>query len=554
MRIQLLLSSLTHLMRPHIMGTHLMGTLLLTPPLLAMYKNEAVQRQKSAMNTAKSTSPSLVPGFTSANPPETQFNNVRALEGSSQNVFLHNETAKLLKNTSETRGYFPIDLNSDPLIKHSNESVNDPEKVLRSGIASKKPSTNSVFKTCREVKPPIEFRCSKNLVPPSIHVDPAKYSHYWCARGNHRPDDPKCKAKKYYPTPRMYEAEKVTISPEKWSSDCGTMGTATGNRSCRLVSESCPGGAETRTVISTVGPQKTPTPRQIKRPCWRYEYLYACAYPSMNNCGALRGSNCEQIGSKCLKEFAGNCIEWEQTYRCPTQRGEEKEQPSQGGFTLSPEEPSPSAVPNSEMPEALAKLYVLKDIQDDLKANEEANNEDINNILIFKGKSRQCTIAFGNFKNCCTDGKGWGVSLNLSGCDKEDKDLATHQKKGLCVKIGTYCAEKVATVCIRKKKAYCCFPTKLARILHEQGRPQLRLGWGEPEHPQCRGFTVDELSRLDFDKLDLRELFAEIATRAQAVTQRTVNVVGRNLSDRVNQMTHDFKPSQSTNKPKSGDF
>ncbi|MDP4154958.1 MAG: conjugal transfer protein TraN [Bacillota bacterium] len=525
--------------------------ILLISSASAMYKNEAIQRQKSAMNTAKSTSPTVIPGFASPSPPEVQFNNPHSLEGSSQNVFLHNETAKMLKRTAETRSYFPIDLNSDPLIKHSNESVGDPEKVLRSGISSKKLNANYVIKTCREVKPPIEFRCSKNLVPPTVHVDPAKYSNYWCSKGNHRPDDPKCGAKTYYTIPRMYEAEKVHVSPEVWTSDCGTMGTETQNRSCRLVSETCLGGAETRTVISTVGPQRIPTPHQVTRPCWRYEYLYACAYPSMNNCGALKNSGCEQIQSTCLNEFGGNCIEWEQTYRCPTHGGDKREQASQAGFTLSPEEPAPEAVPNGDMSEALAKLYVLKDIQDDLRVNEKAN---INAIQIFKGDSRKCTIAFANFKNCCTDGKGWGVSLNLSGCDGEDKDLAKRQRSGLCVSLGTYCAEKFAGVCIRKKKSHCCFPTKLARILHEQGRPQLKLGWGEAEHPQCRGFTVDELSRLDFDKLDLRELFAEIAAKAHAITQRTVNVVGRNLSERVNQMTHGFKPSQPTNKPKSGDF
>lgn len=80
-------------------------------------------------------------------------------------------------------------------------------------------------------------------------------------------DDPKCKEKTYYPTPRMYEAEKIHVSPEVWTSDCETMGTETQNRSCRLVSETCPGGVETRTVISTVGPQRTPTPHQVKRPC-----------------------------------------------------------------------------------------------------------------------------------------------------------------------------------------------------------------------------------------------------------------------------------------------
>lgn len=528
------------------------GTLLFLPLITrATHKTDAESRQKTAMKTAQTTSPSVVPGFQSEQPEEVKFNDVSALEGSTQGVFLHDETAQGLKKTSETRAYFSLDLNTDPLITNANESAQDPEKVLRSVLYNTKNNSNYVIKTCQEGKPPIEFRCSKTLVPPTIHVEPAKYSHYWCTSGHHRPDNPKCKAKKYYPVPLMYEPEKVEESPEAWTSDCGTMGTATGDRSCRLVSSSCPQGAETRTVIVTMGPEKIPTPREVTRPCWRYEYLYTCAYSFSDTCGVLRDSTCEQIGSTCLNERLGVCIEWEQTYKCPTSAGREKEKVSTGAFALSPEEPVNPPLPNKDMAEALAKLYVLKDIQDDLRANETSNNA--NAIQVFKGSIGKCTIAFGNFKNCCTD-KGWGVSLNLSGCDKEDKQLAKQQQKGLCIKLGTYCAEKILGVCIRKKRSHCCFPKKLARILHEQGRPQLGLGWGSKKHPECRGFTVDELSRLDFDELDLSELFAEITAKAKAITQNTINVVGRNLSDRVNQMTHDFKPSQSTNKPKSGDF
>ena len=194
--------------------TLLICNLFLTPSVLkAMYKSEALARQKSAMNTAKSTSSTLIPGFESASPMEVELNHPQALEGSAERVFLHNETAKMLKQTSETRPYFPLDLNHDPLIKNSNDSVNDPEKVLASDLYSKNSSTNYVIQTCREGKPPIEFKCSKTLVPPIVHVDPAKYSNYWCTSGKHRPDNPKCKSKKYYPTPRMYEAEKVSISP-----------------------------------------------------------------------------------------------------------------------------------------------------------------------------------------------------------------------------------------------------------------------------------------------------------------------------------------------------
>jgi hypothetical protein len=48
------------------------------------------------------------------------------------------------------------------------------------------------------------------------------------------------------------------------------------------------------------------------------------------------------------------------------------------------------------------------------------------------------------------------------------------------------------------------------RILHEQGRGQAGLNWGEPESPQCRGFTVEELSRIDFSNLNLSEIFEDL--------------------------------------------
>jgi conjugal transfer mating pair stabilization protein TraN len=186
------------------------------------------------------------------------------------------------------------------------------------------------------------------------------------------------------------------------------------------------------------------------------------------------------------------------------------------------------------MAEAISKLSVLQEVQGELRAEGQATSLP----LIFKGRSCACTIAFAGFKNCCTDGKGWGVSLGLSGCNGEEKDLAERQKKGLCHEIGTYCAEKVLGVCIRKKHRYCCFPSKLSRILHEQGRAQLGLSWGSPQDPQYRGFTAEELSRLNFDQLDLREIYAEVTLRMK---QRAAGVVQRNLSERVGQMTHSLK-------------
>jgi len=36
------------------------------------------------------------------------------------------------------------------------------------------------------------------------------------------------------------------------------------------------------------------------------------------------------------------------------------------------------------------------------------------------------------------------------------------------------------------------------------------MGWGKAKHPLCRGFTIQEIQRIDFSKLDLREVFEEL--------------------------------------------
>ena len=44
------------------------------------------------------------------------------------------------------------------------------------------------------------------------------------------------------------------------------------------------------------------------------------------------------------------------------------------------------------------------------------------------------------------------------------------------------------------------FGSKLGRILQQQGRSQLGIGWSS-----CRGLTVAEIKRIDFAGLDLSE-------------------------------------------------
>lgn len=43
-----------------------------------------------------------------------------------------------------------------------------------------------------------------------------------------------------------------------------------------------------------------------------------------------------------------------------------------------------------------------------------------------------------------------------------------------------------------------------------QGSPQVDKGFGDAKNPDCRGFTVEELSKLDFDRINLAPLFEEL--------------------------------------------
>ncbi len=103
-----------------------------------------------------------------------------------------------------------------------------------------------------------------------------------------------------------------------------------------------------------------------------------------------------------------------------------------------------------------------------------------------------------------------------SGCDQADIQTGMQAAATDCHYVGDYCEKKwVAVGCVQKAKSYCCFNTKMARIIHEQGRPQLVSfgadgGWGTPGAPECRGFTPDEFQSLDFSRIDLSEYFEDI--------------------------------------------
>lgn len=106
------------------------------------------------------------------------------------------------------------------------------------------------------------------------------------------------------------------------------------------------------------------------------------------------------------------------------------------------------------------------------------------------------------------------VIMEMMSCSESDVYTATYNKTGLCHYVGDYCSEKYPIIgCVTRKNGYCCYNSKLAKIVNVQGRPQLGKGWGSAENPSCAGFTTEEFEKLDFNSLNLSEFYSEIVPR-----------------------------------------
>ncbi|RZI57619.1 MAG: hypothetical protein EOP37_19610 [Rubrivivax sp.] len=110
------------------------------------------------------------------------------------------------------------------------------------------------------------------------------------------------------------------------------------------------------------------------------------------------------------------------------------------------------------------------------------------------------------------------IVMSMMSCDEEEGKLAMKEGARLCHAVGTYCSSCIRVLghcvsCTTHTTKKCCFNSSLARLINEQGRAQLRKGWGSAQKPDCSGFSVAQLQRMDFSKIDLTEFYASIVPR-----------------------------------------
>ena len=158
---------------------------------------------------------------------------------------------------------------------------------------------------------------------------------------------------------------------------------------------------------------------------------------------------------------------------------------------------------------------------------------DRDELRFFSGERRTCEIKYAGLANCCRNS---GLLVGLANCSAEEKELAEERHAGNTHYLGRRCAKRVLGVCVKRERVWCLFGSRLGRILHQQARPQLGIGWGD-----CRGFTVAEIERIDFDRLDLSEFTENLEDggREPAVVLPEKSGTQSDMTDRVRRLRGD---------------
>lgn len=268
---------------------------------------------------------------------------------------------------------------------------------------------------------------------------------------------------------------------------------------------------------------------QVHRDCWEWGYSKTCNYPSKNDCA--QHARCYSLGQRdcLLRDSMGNCVNILKEFSCkrwvPTFTESETVrvglQDKDGVEGLICE-----GVPCIDG-NCIDKAYemdgdmVLSVAQ--LGALSQGKSDGVN-FKIFEGLARHCSKKPASYSNCCqVFPKGWGKNLGAK-CSKEEEILSEKRQKNLCIYVGKSSSKTLGVTTVTKHH-HCCFNNLLEKVVQVQARKQLGLNFGSGGSPNCRGLTLDELSRVDFSTMDFSEIAAEM--QKKIVMPNIADVDGR---------------------------
>ena len=250
----------------------------------------------------------------------------------------------------------------------------------------------------------------------------------------------------------------------------------------------------------------------VHRKCWKDRMVFTVTPKSINTCLNLKSKGCSLVNSKCTKGTSENCQLWEHTFKCYSRGSRNRQGINEGSiFGLDGREDIPKQESNTSFAQATATLAVFEEVEQELKQE----GEDARKVMLFRPQLRKCekSVVGELAYDCCGSLKGVTNALYLTKCNAEEKALGEMKANGLCHYIGKR-PKKVMGIKTATVHVYASFSSKLARILQEQAREQLGIGWGTAENPNLSALSPEDIAKLDLSKMDFSELFEEQFERA----------------------------------------
>lgn len=270
---------------------------------------------------------------------------------------------------------------------------------------------------------------------------------------------------------------------------------------CSLVETACPAGP---TVIFAGG-------QAIPFDCGEQIEEYACTTPDFNSdCATFEDGGCSLTSSECiLTDDFGICLNFEDTYQCGSE-GAETEATSCEAVTVCVGDVCQTieSDPSDDFLGAMSRVAMVNEI---VKDNSGGVNLidffffDEESIQIFTGDVSECARAIFSAYNCCRE-TGWALGI-FTDCSEEELQLNAAVDADRAVYLRTRCSKRFL-VCTEKKRSYCVYGSKLARVVSQEVMAFL----GEPY--TCRGLTYQELETVDFASLDLSEVYGDLSESA----------------------------------------
>lgn len=282
---------------------------------------------------------------------------------------------------------------------------------------------------------------------------------------------------------------------------------------CAPSALTCISGPGTRTIAGI--PQT--------RLCWEWQQDYFChaATGQFTNCTPYETGGCLETGTTCLATAAdGGCSHESVSYSC-------------GNPTVSPPRSCTAiqvcqgavcdgapVTPDTDFAEAAAWLNIAdQTVRDNTLIGVTCAADAVAvrgacpaaDIRFFEGTRLTCQRN-GIFRDCC-DGSGIATSL-LGGCTTQEVTIQNAIRAGTVHQLGSYCSSSFLGVCLRRRNGFCEFNSKIARVFQQQARSQVGLTWSGPRDEMCEGFSQAEMTMIDFDAIDLSELFSDMLATA----------------------------------------